>query len=262
VTDRDSRAPTERFSSRADDYAKYRPGYPEACFDYLRNEGISEASHAVDVGSGTGIFSQGLLQIAGTVSAVEPNEAMRAHAESRLAAYPGFRSVPGSAEDTGLEAGIADLVTVAQAFHWFDRESALDEFRRILTDDGLLALVWNRRDDELPFLAAYDALLKEHAPEYGRVNHRNLAKEDVAACFDQCELVCFSNVQYLDRAGLLGRAASSSYAPGPTDPGHDDFFAALKGLFDAHAESGRVEFSYQTMMFVGHIAKGQGGEES
>src|SRR5580704_17335722 len=141
--------PKERFSSRVDDYVRYRPGYPAALYAWLAAEGRLDAgSVVVDVGSGTGILSRGLLESGGArVVGVEPNAAMRAAAERSLAGQPRFESVDASAEATGLPAASADLVIAAQAFHWFDPPRARVEFARILRPSGLVALVWNQRSD-------------------------------------------------------------------------------------------------------------------
>lgn len=110
-----------RFSSRVDAYVKYRPGYPPGVMALYRGEmGLTPATVVADVGSGTGISAEPLLKDGNTVYCVEPNADMRAAAERILSAYPGFCSVAGSGEHTGLTEGCVDLVICAQAFHWLD----------------------------------------------------------------------------------------------------------------------------------------------
>ena len=78
-------AATERFSSRADNYARYRPSYPAAAIDLLSARcGLVAGARVADLGSGTGILSALLLERGAQVFAVEPNDAMRACAEARL----------------------------------------------------------------------------------------------------------------------------------------------------------------------------------
>ena len=114
--------PTQRFSSRVDNYVRYRPGYPSAILDLLRKEcGLTPKSVIADVASGTGIFSRMLLENGNRVFGVEPNLEMRKAGEEYLAAYPNFTSVEGTAEATTLADHSVDLVTAAQAAHWFDR---------------------------------------------------------------------------------------------------------------------------------------------
>lgn len=108
---------TERFSDRVENYVRYRPGYPAAVVSMLAEEaGLTPGSVVVDVGSGTGISSELFLRHGNRVLGVEPNREMREAAERLLAAYPGFRSVDGTAEATTLDPGIADLVVAGQGF--------------------------------------------------------------------------------------------------------------------------------------------------
>src|SRR5262245_840572 len=122
--------PTERFSARADAYARARPSYPQAVFDVLREHyTLAEGTVGADLGAGTGIFSRLLLEAGAVVFAVEPNADMRLEAERSVpsARAPFFRSIAARAEETSLPAASIDLVTAAQAFHWFDIEQARRE---------------------------------------------------------------------------------------------------------------------------------------
>src|SRR5688572_20011810 len=93
--------PITRFSSRAEAYAKYRPGYPFGVVEILESEcGLTKDSVVADVGSGTGILTELLLKNGNRVFGIEPNEAMRVFAEETLKDYQRFESVDGSAEAT------------------------------------------------------------------------------------------------------------------------------------------------------------------
>jgi ubiquinone/menaquinone biosynthesis C-methylase UbiE len=123
---------TERFSDRANEYAIYRPKYPPACIDFLCNQfHLNNDSVVADIGSGTGILSQLLLEKGCAVVGVEPNADMRRMAEHQITSEK-FISVNGTAESTHLRDGSVDLITVAQAFHWVDPFRAKKEFKRIL----------------------------------------------------------------------------------------------------------------------------------
>ena len=112
----------------------------------LAREGVLRPSDVVaDVGSGTGILTALLLDHGNTVHAVEPNAAMAAEATARLGGNPRFHAVAGRAEATGLPDASCDVVTAAQAFHWFDIDPTRREFRRILRPGGAVVLVWNIR---------------------------------------------------------------------------------------------------------------------
>ena len=245
----------ERFGDRVRDYVKYRPTYPDEVIDWIlaRTPGLQAVA---DVGSGTGIFSTLWLQRRLKVFGVEPNQAMRAAAEERLGTEPGFVSVAGSAEQTGLPDESVGLVTCAQAFHWFNHEAARVEFTRILRPPGYVALVWNDRDvDTDDFSNAYERLLQEHAPEYSQVVHRNVLASDLEAFFapEPMETVGFENPQVLDRDAFNGRALSSSYVPNKGKPGHEEIMAALDEVFAAYQSGGVVRMRYLTRVYLGRL---------
>ena len=111
--------PTNRFSRRAEYYDAYRPKYPRALVNYLESQlTFSKQAMVADVGSGTGILTELLLQNGNTVFGVEPNEDMRKMAEANLSKYRGFKSINASAEATTLVSRSVDFITAAQSFHW------------------------------------------------------------------------------------------------------------------------------------------------
>ena len=116
------RDPIERFGDRADNYAKFRPGYPDPMLGFLLDV-VSQPAVVADIASGTGILTRQLLDKGYELYAVEPNGPMRSVAERTLSGRPRFHSVRGTAETTTLPDGAVDLITCAQAFHWFDRVS-------------------------------------------------------------------------------------------------------------------------------------------
>jgi SAM-dependent methyltransferase len=249
--------PTLRFSDRADDYERYRPRYPPAVLAVLeRAVGLEPSWVVADIGSGTGISTEPFLHRGHTVFAVEPNDAMRAAAERRLGGLPGFRSVTGTAERTGLPTQSVDLVVAAQAFHWFDPVRARTELARILRDPNWAALVWNtRHTDTTEFLRGYEALLLEHGTDYRMVRHEWKNAGALESFFSQgFERAVVPNEQLLDFEGLRGRALSASYMPASGHPGHDALLADLKALFDTHQEAGLVRVSYDCEIFWGCLA--------
>ena len=180
----DRPASARRFTDRASDYARWRPGYPSAVVTAIQDvSGLAPGWSVADIGSGTGISAKLFLDFGCTVFGVEPNEAMRGVAEERLGYESGFHSVDGTAEATTLADASVDLVTAAQAFHWFDRPAARREFARILRPPGWVAIIFNERLTDTTFLHAYEALLHAHAEDYAYVDHRRVTEEMLRAFF-------------------------------------------------------------------------------
>jgi len=207
---------TQCFSSRVDNYVKYRPRYPHAVLEIVCREcGLTPAQVVADIGSGTGFLAELFVRHGNQVYGVEPNNEMREAGERLLADNPNFTIVNGRAEATTLPTGSIDLVVAGQAFHWFDRVATRNEVVRVLKPTGWVGLVWNERDTRSAFGAAYEKLLKEHCPESRRVDHRQIND----AVFDEFfgagnwRLWTCGYRQTFDYAGLRGRLLSSSYTP-------------------------------------------------
>lgn len=249
--------PTQRFSDRVGHYVRYRPGYPPALIQCLQlYTALDRKCTVADLGSGTGIFTALLLPLAGRIYAVEPNAVMRAAAEHALGNQAGFQSVAGRAEATTLPSASVDLITVAQAFHWFDLAACRTEFARILRPEGQIALVWNERlTDTTPFLRDYEELLRTGTTDYNEVNHAQFDDEVIGRFFAPAGFAkhSFSNEQSFNLEGLTGRALSSSYVPNVGQPGHEAFMQGLQAIFQRHAEGGRVAFHYRTVLFLGRL---------
>jgi SAM-dependent methyltransferase len=201
--------PLARFSDRAADYVKYRPSYPVAAIDIIL-DGLSIATQAADIGAGTGISSRLLADRGVQVLAIEPNTVMR----DAAASHPLVEFRDGKAEATQLEDASVDLVTCFQAFHWFDPEPTLLEFRRILKPTARLALVWNNRDKADAFTNEYSELTISASTD--RAIHDRLDSTRsllVSPYFTNVREYTFANRQELDLAGLMGRVRSNSYTP-------------------------------------------------
>ena len=201
----------DRFSTRVENYVRYRPGYPEELLEALKIDcGLSAQSLIADVGSGTGLLALPFLRLGCRVVGIEPNAEMRAAGDRLLAGYTGFSSLGGSAEDTGLESGSVEFVIAGQAFHWFDRARSRVEFERVLRPAGWVVLVWNdRRMDSTPFMNAYEQLILRFGTDYQQVNHRNVDDTAIQQFYANPTLRSrvYDNVQWFDYEGLKGRLA-------------------------------------------------------
>jgi len=236
--------PTSRFTDRVSDYVKCRPAYPAAAVDGVL-AGLPSPCDAADVGAGTGIFTRMLAERGAKVVAIEPNAAMREACES----HSSVECRPGRAEATGLAAASFDLVTCAQAFHWFKAGSALAEFHRILRRRGRLALVWNDRDPTDPVAQAYRDAIRS----VGGVHPSEARSFDPAVLvaegrFVQPRLQEYSHEQVLDESGFVGRAMSASYAPNQGEPAEK-----LKGLLKAAHHALRGDDHLVRMKYITRV---------
>jgi SAM-dependent methyltransferase len=248
---------TDRFSNRVENYLRYRPNYPLAVVEILREEiGLTPTWTIADVGSGTGISAELLLKNGNEVFAVEPNGPMRAAAKRLLAGYPKFHSINGTAESTTLRGSSVDAVVAAQAFHWFDPQKFGWECRRILKPNGWAILLWNaRRLDATPFLRDYEQLLKKYGTDYAQVRHENVDQSRLDLCYGpgKWRKRMIDNEQRLTLDGLRGRALSSSYVPADGDPAQAAMLTELDVLFAKYERNGHVVIEYDTEIYLGQI---------
>jgi hypothetical protein len=125
-----------------------------------------------------------------------------------------------------------------------------------LKPGGWIALIWNGlQTRSTPFLVAYEALLREFAPEYEHVNHRNVDLPKLREFFgSEPQFRSFPTFQNFDFSGLRGRLLSSSYVPGEGEPGCAAMLTQLLTIFDAHQQDGQVVFLYDTLVYFGQLA--------
>jgi SAM-dependent methyltransferase len=248
---------TERFSSRVDNYVRYRPGYPAAVLDLLKAEcGLISSCIIADIASGTGIFTRVLLENGNRVFGVEPNPDMRRAGEEFLCSYPGFTSVAGAAEATTLPGNSVDFITAAQAAHWFDRQKARSEFIRIGKPGAWTVLLWNeRRTNSTPFLREYEQLLVNYGSDYQDVRSERTT-EQIETFFSptQYRSRAFDYHQDFDYPALEGRLLSSSYTPQQDDIKYAPMLRELRRIFDAHRANGRVTFEYDTRVYYAQLS--------
>ena len=247
-------APTERFSSRVENYVRFRPSYPREVIDLLREEcGFTPNSVVADIASGTGLFTRLLLENGNRVFGVEPNNDMRKAGEHYLAGFPNFVSIAGTAESTTLPDESVELITCAQAAHWLKREESLQEFQRILKPNHFVVILFNdRKVKGNAFSDDYEELVVKYGTDYSEVQRLGRIFEGLEFFTPySCEKRTLPNYQDFDYESLEGRLLSSSYAPQPGDPSFDPMIVGLKRVFEKHQRSGRVRMEYDTNIYFG-----------
>ncbi|WP_024801517.1 class I SAM-dependent methyltransferase [Nocardia sp. BMG51109] len=144
------------FGAEAGAYAAHRPDYPLAGIRWaLEPLGATAEPEVLDLAAGTGKLTDGLIEVGARVTAVEPDDAMRAEFARR---HPRPAALAGSAESIPLPADSVDAVLVGQAFHWFDPPRAFPEIARVLRPGGVLAAFWNMHDSSVEWVAELDRL--------------------------------------------------------------------------------------------------------
>jgi SAM-dependent methyltransferase len=248
---------TERFTGRVESYRRFRPTYPPAIVDLLRREiALNSDSAIADIAAGTGILTEILLAAGLSVTAVEPNEEMRASCTALEPRYPKLKIVAGTAEATTLLSHSTDLITVAQAMHWFDLDKTRTEFARILKPGGYCAILYNhRRRSGDPFHDGYEQLLINYGVDYREVQRQHISEEKIAAFFAPSEMRrgTFPNPQALTREALEGRILSSSYMPQPGHPRFKAMRAAIQRLFSENERNGKVTLQQDCVLCYGRL---------
>jgi SAM-dependent methyltransferase len=228
--------PTARaFDGAADAYERGRPGYPPDAVAWLAAVlGLGPGTTVVDLAAGTGKLTRLLVPTGSRVIAVEPLAGMRA---ALAAQVPGVRVVDGTAEDSGLASGLADAVTVAQAFHWFDGPAALAEIHRVLRPAGRLGLLWNRRDLTQDLQRDLDQVIERHRGETpSHAGDRWRQAFDETTLFGPLSVASFAHDQQLDADGVVARVLSISFNASLPDAERRRVEADLRAIARRHGE--------------------------
>lgn len=241
-----------KFTGKAALYAKYRPSYPNELVNWLSEN--TNAETVADIGAGTGIFTKCLLEKNWEVTAVEPNDDMLSELTQTVG--NNVKIVKASAENTYLEANSFDLITVAQAFHWFDKEIFKKECKRILKPYGFLAVIFNSRCQTEVAKERNKVCMKYCGQYHSGHVHTGYADFDGEnylqnEYFSKCQTVKFENPYFLTKEQFIGDNLSRSYALKKGDKNYNAFLADLENVFDNFSENGLVAQPYMTECFLG-----------
>jgi len=227
------------FARVADAYEQARPGYPADAVLWLAGETPCDV---VDLGAGTGKLTRSLAALGHHVVAVEPLGEML---DRLRATVPGVTAVTGSAESMPLPDGAADVVACAQAFHWFDQEAALAEIARVLRPGGRIALVWNVRDERVPWVSELsDAMVGRTGVDRGAAG-----PIEQSGLYGPVEHATFEHTQTVDRAALRSLVLSRSYCAVLAEEERAPILGRVDRLFDEHARDGLLTLPYVVECF-------------
>lgn len=223
------------FSRGADEYVRARPGYPRGVFELLAaDHDLGPGCRVLDLAAGTGKFTVGLVERDAEVIAVEPVAAMAAELTALGA---GVEVLDGLAESLPLPDATVDLVTVAQAFHWFDAPVALGEIRRVLRPGGSLAMVWNVRDETVDWVRAVGDIGERAGGGRPYDEHTSVDWERrlvEAGGYRSVREDWFPNWQEVDADTVVDRVASTSWVSALPDAERAEVLDDVRSLLARH----------------------------
>ncbi|HET9723640.1 MAG TPA: class I SAM-dependent methyltransferase [Actinomycetota bacterium] len=240
------------YEAGVEHYRRGRPTYPDDAVSYLMQQlHIGPASTVLELGAGTGRFTELMVHTGATITAIEPVAAMREALES---ACPTVTALDGTAEEIPIPDGSVDAVVAAQAFHWFDGDRALPEIHRVLRSAGRLGLIWNVRDETSDWserlTAIFDRVAGADAPRYrDRAWRRAFERTEL---FGPLHRSLAWHAHAVTREGFLDRVLSVSYVASTSPEQRAQVLEDVNRLLDSDPElAGRDEIlmPYRTDVF-------------
>jgi SAM-dependent methyltransferase len=240
--------PATRGFAAADVYERGRPSYPAAAIARIVSRlELRPGRTVLDVAAGTGKLTRLLVPSGANVIAVEPVREMRLELEQQVRAVV---VLSGTAERMPLTDRYVDGITVGQAFHWFEAETALREFHRVLRPGGGVALIWNVRDDRDPVQAALSEIIDPLSGDTPGRSHRDWRSVlEHSGLFDRCERSLFEHEQIVDEQGLVDRVVSISFIASARRPVRDNVEARVRAL--AREIGPTIALPYMTEVYFG-----------
>lgn len=243
---------SDGYRQGASDYVAGRPGYPPEAVTWLREVlGVRPDRTVLEVGAGTGKFIPTLAACGARIIALEPVDEMR---EKLVHAWPEIEALAGTADAIPLPNDAADAVVCAQAFHWFATREALAEMRRVLAPDGMLGLVWNGRDESVPWVAALSEITNRYegdTPRYLTGAWRNVFPAPGFTLVGE-QHIRNSHIGTVEQV-VIKRTLSVSFIAGLPAERRKAIEQEVRALIARTPElskAGEIAFPYETSMFA------------
>ena len=235
--------PSRSFGAVADAYDRARPTYPREAAAWLTGE---QPTTVLELGAGTGKLTEVLVGLGHDVHATDPDEQMLARLRDRL---PDVRTSVAAAEDIPAPDASYDVVVVAQAFHWFDKDRAFPEIARVLKPGGRLAVTWNLRDERIPWVRKLGVLLGSPTDQH---SHEALV---ATAHFGFVEDKTFRHWQVVDRDSIRELALSRSAIAVLDQEARDARLAEVVAFYDDYGRGmDGMQLPYETHCFRATVA--------
>jgi len=223
------------------DYERGRPGFPDRAIGFLDERlSLAPGRTLLELGAGTGKLTRLLAPSGVRIVAVEPLEAMREALGRNL---PDVEVLDAVAEDLPLRDGSVEAAVAAQAFHWFDGQRALAQLARVLVPAAPIALVWNVRDETVPWIRELTSLVEPYRGD--TPSHRSLRWKAAfvgSDAFLPPELTSFPFRHATTREGIVARVLSISFIAALTAEERVEVAAAVRHL----VPTDEVAFAYRT----------------
>jgi ubiquinone/menaquinone biosynthesis C-methylase UbiE len=215
------------FSGKAESYAKARPSYPQEAVDYVCSLAKADAVFA-DIGAGTGKWTELIAARGYEIYAVEPNDDMRKELENTLSLFENVHIIKGTDENTNLPAHSIDIITTAQALHWFNLEKFRKECERILKPCGRVITVYNINPEG-------------SSPKLSKLSTDEFYEKPLIKVFD--------NPIYFSRDEWLNYRLSHSHDPKPGDENYELHIEEVKKEFEEREVNGKIKLNMKTRIY-------------
>jgi SAM-dependent methyltransferase len=238
------RARALSFGSVAAEYAAFRPSYPADAVTFLVGD---RPRRVLDLGAGTGLLTDVLVAAGHDVVAVDPAPEMLAQLSARL---PGVATAVGTAEAVPVGDAAVDVVVAAQAAHWFDPLPAAREIRRVLRHGGALGLIWNTRDERVPWVGALGQLIA--AESRGHEADQGVVDRFAAELRASVEVTESGIVQSVTPDDVVAGIGTRSYVALMDDARRTAFLAGVRELLAGHPDTRgreRLDLPYVTRAY-------------